>query len=62
MGIDFVAIQLSTDTRYNSPVNTCNKRFIVWQYSLTFNRKSPVNGFILAIIAWFNNAQKSTKI
>lgn len=29
-GTDFAAIQLSANIRYNGPVNTCNKRFIVW--------------------------------
>lgn len=26
----YVIVQLSIDTRYNSPINACNKRFIVW--------------------------------
>lgn len=26
----YVIVQLSTDTRYNSPINTCNKSFIAW--------------------------------
>lgn len=25
-----VIVQLSTDTRYNSPINACNKSFIAW--------------------------------